>query len=190
MKAELLILGVLHRGSFHPYEIKKRLRNAAVECYMDVDVGTLYYAIRQLAQDGLITPVTRERVTRGGVRTVYGITAKGRRRFQALLHAQFEAPGPVAQTLYGAMLFLHLADPVRVAELLRRKIEEQTAGIQELAVVRKQLSSVLSSGGLHLIKHLTLQRRLDRRWLQGLLADVAAGRVRDVPDPSLLAADR
>ena len=33
MKAELLILGVLHRGNFHPYEIKRRLRNAMVECY-------------------------------------------------------------------------------------------------------------------------------------------------------------
>ena len=50
MKAELIILGVLHRGNFHPYEIKRRLLNAMVQCYTDVDVGTLYYAIRQLAR--------------------------------------------------------------------------------------------------------------------------------------------
>ena len=39
MKAEFYILGVLHRGDFHPYEIKRRLNNALVECYIDVDVG-------------------------------------------------------------------------------------------------------------------------------------------------------
>ena len=86
MKAELLILGVLHRGNFHPYEIKRRLRNAMVECYTDVDVGTLYYAIRQLAKNRFIVAVRRERVARGGVRTVYGISASGKDRFQELLN--------------------------------------------------------------------------------------------------------
>jgi DNA-binding PadR family transcriptional regulator len=188
MKAELLILGVLHRGNFHPYEIKRRFSNAMVECYTDVDVGTLYYAIRQLAKAGLITQVTRERVARGGMRTVYGITAKGKRRFQELLHAQFETEGSVPETLYGAMLFLHLSDLPKVADLIRDKIARQTEAIHKLAVLRKQLMPVLSTGGLHLIKHLSLQRRLDRKWLQAVLADVIAGRVRDVSDPNLLAA--
>src|SRR5215469_13361531 len=102
MKATLLILGVLHRGDFHPYEIKRRLENAMVECYTDVDVGTLYYAIRQLEKDELISAVSQERVARGGMRTVYRITESGRAEFQELLHKQFEQEGPVSQTLYGA----------------------------------------------------------------------------------------
>lgn len=187
MKAKLLILGVLHRGNFHPYEIKRRFTNAMLECYTDVDVGTLYYAVRQLAKDGLIAPVTRERVARGGMRTVYRITAKGKRRFQELLNAQFEAEGSVADTLYGAMLFLHLSDLPRAADLLRNKIARQTEAIRKLTVLRKQLTPVLSTGGLHLLMHISLQRRLDRKWLKALLADVIAGRVRDVSDPKRLA---
>ena len=54
MKAEFFILGALHRADLHPYEIKRRLQNALVECYTDVDVGTLYYAVRQLAKSGEI----------------------------------------------------------------------------------------------------------------------------------------
>src|SRR3974377_335957 len=122
MNARLLILGVLHRGNFHPYEIKRRLENAMVECYLDVDVGTLYYAIRQLEKDGLIATVSRERVARGGMRTIYRITPKGKAEVQELLHRQFEEEGPVSQTLYGALLFLHLSDPASVEELLRRRI--------------------------------------------------------------------
>jgi DNA-binding PadR family transcriptional regulator len=186
MKAELLILGVLHRGNFHPYEIKRRLRNAMVECYTDVDVGTLYYAIRQLEKNGLIAAVREERVARGGVRTVYGISARGKRRFQELLNQQFAASGTVAQTLYSAMLFLQFADLTLVAELLRSRIARETESIREVVEIRKRLGSTAATGALHLMKHLELQRRLDRKWLHGVLADVEAGRVHDVADPKQL----
>lgn len=186
MKAELLILGVLHRGNFHPYEIKRRLRNAMVECYTDLDVGTLYYAIRQLEKNRLITAVREERVARGGVRTVYGITAGGKRRFQQLLNEQFAAPGSVAETLYGPMLFLQFADLSLVAGLLRARIARETEAIREVADIRRQIASSAATGALHLMKHLELQHRLDRKWLQGVLADVEKGRVRDVADAKKL----
>ncbi len=190
MKAELLVLGVLHRGHFHPYEIKRRLRNAMVECYTDVDVGTLYYAIRQLEKNGLIAAVRQERVARGGVRTVYGISARGKRRFQELLNEQFAAPGSVAQTLYSAMLFLQFADLPLVANMLRTRITRETESIREVVEIRKRLGSVAATGALHLMKHLELQHRLDRKWLHGVLADVEGGRVRDVADPRQLAGRR
>jgi DNA-binding PadR family transcriptional regulator len=172
MKAELLILGVLHRGNFHPYEIKRRLENAMIECYTDVDVGTLYYAIRQLEKNGLIAAVRRERVVRGGMRTVYGISAGGE--------------GPVAQTLYAPMLFLQFSELPVVANLLRTRIAREMQAIREIAGIRKQLGSIPATGALHLMKHLELQHRLDRKWLQGVLADVEGGRVRDVADPKRL----
>jgi DNA-binding PadR family transcriptional regulator len=186
MKARLLVLGVLHRGDFHPYEIKRRLENAMVECYTDVDVGTLYYAIRQLEKDGLISAVSQERVARGGMRTVYRITPGGRVEFQKLLHAQFEQEGPVSQTLYGALLFLHLSDLKAVETLVREKIARLDELIAKLDPIRQELHGVLSTGGEHLLRHIEEQRRLDRKWLAGLLADIKAGRVRDVADPGKL----
>src|SRR5215469_12790273 len=99
MNARLLVLGVLHRGDFHPYEIKRRLEAAMIECYIEVDVGTLYYAVRQLEKDGLIEAVAQERVARGGMRTIYRITRRGRDEFREGLHRQFELEGPVGKTL-------------------------------------------------------------------------------------------
>src|SRR5947208_10176062 len=116
MDARLLILGVLHRGDCHPYEIKRRLKAAMVACYIDVDVGTLYYAVRQLEKDGLIAAVAQERVARGGMRTIYSITPEGRNEFSEGLKKQLDVEGPVSQTLYGALLFLHLADPAVVVD--------------------------------------------------------------------------
>jgi DNA-binding PadR family transcriptional regulator len=187
MKAELLILGVLHRGKFHPYEIKRRLRNAMVECYTDVDVGTLYYAIRRLEKKGFIAAVKRERVTRGGVRTVYGITGNGKRRFQQLLNEQFAAKGSIAEKLYAPVLFLHFGNLPLIADLLRTRISRETQAIQEIAGIRKQVAPILSTGGLQLLKHLDLQHRLDRKWLRGVLDDIERGKVRDVTDLRQLA---
>ena len=116
------------------------------------------------------------------MRTVYGISAGGKRRFQELLTEQFAAPGPVAQTLYSAMLFLQFGNLPLIADLLRSRISRETESIREVAEIRKQLGSVAATGALHLMKHLELQHRLDRKWLQGVLADVEAGRVRDVAD--------
>jgi DNA-binding PadR family transcriptional regulator len=190
MKAELLILGVLHRGAFHPYEIKRRLRNAMVECYTDVDVGTLYYAIRQLEKDRLIVVVRQERVARGGLRTVYAISANGKRRFQQLLNEQFAAERSVAETLYAPMLFLQFSNLPLIADLLRTRISRETEAIRKTAAIRKQLGSTPATGALHLLKHLELQHRLDRKWLRGVLADVESGRVRDVADPKRLTRGR
>jgi DNA-binding PadR family transcriptional regulator len=187
MKAELYILGVLHRGDFHPYEIKRRLTQAMIECFTDVDVGTLYYAVRQLAETGMLTAVAHERVARGGMRTVYRITPRGRERFLEILHAQFAAEGDVSETLYGPMLFLHLADPNLVANALRARIDSQTARLEEIRKLRRQLAPMLSTGSRHLMEHIAEQRRLDLRWLRTVLAEVEVGDVHDTPDPSRLA---
>jgi len=187
MNARLLILGVLHRGDFHPYEIKRRLQAAMVECYIDVDVGTLYYAVRQLEKEDLIEAIAQERVARGGMRTIYRITPEGRAQFRDGLHRQLEVEGPVSRTLYGALLFLHLADPALVTDSLRPRIARLDELIAKLKPIETDLAPVLSTGGEHLLRHIEQQRKLDRAWLKALLSDIEANGIRDVANPGKLA---
>jgi DNA-binding PadR family transcriptional regulator len=178
MKAEFYILGILHRGDFHPYEIKRRLKNALVECYTDVDVGTLYYAVRQLVKSGDIVPKRTQKVTRGGERTIYRITSQGRRRFQELLLERFQEQGTVAQTIYPALLFLDLADLPVVAELLRERLRQTESALAKTSAIKKQLGGRLGSGNSHLMDHLIQVRQLDCRSLRRLLGEVETGRIR------------
>src|SRR5215471_4431959 len=178
MKAEFYILGILHRGDFHPYEIKRRLNNALVECYTDVDVGTLYYAVRQLAESGDIAPKTRQKVTRGGERTIYRITRQGRRRFQKLLLERFQEEGTVAQTIYPALLFLDLAELPAVAEILRKRLRQTESALAKTSAIKKQLGVGLGSGNSHLMDHLIQVRQLDRKSLWRLLREVETGKIR------------
>ena len=158
-----------------------------VECYIDVDVGTLYYAVRQLEKDALISAVAQERVARGGMRTIYRITPEGRARFREDLHRQFDRDGPVSGTLYGALLFLHLADVALVKEALRRRIARLGELIAKLKPIQEQLAPVTSTGGDHLLRHLAQQRALDQAWLKSLLAEIEARGIHDVADPAKLA---
>lgn len=178
MKAEFFILGALHRGDLHPYEIKRRLTNALVECYTDVDVGTLYYAVRQLVKSGDILPKTRQKVSRGGERTIYRITPQGRNRFQELLLEQFQEDGTVAQTIYPALLFLHLAPLPVLTELLRERLRQTESAMAKVRAIRKRFGGGLGSGNCYLMDHLVEVRQLDRRWLRRLLAKIETGKVR------------
>lgn len=185
MKAEFFILGILHRGDFHPYEIKRRLNNALVECYTDVDVGTLYYAVRQLVKSGDIAPKTRQKVARGGERTIYRITSQGRKRFQNLLLERFQEEGMVSQTIYPALLFLDLAELPAVAEVLRERLRQTDSALAKTSAIKKQLGVGLGSGNSHLMDHLIQIRQLDRKSLRRLLREVETGKVR-APQPSAI----
>ena len=185
MKAEFYILGALHRGDLHPYEIKRRLNSALVECYTDLDVGTLYYAVRQLVKSGDIAPKTRQKVTRGGERTIYRITSQGRRRFQELLLERFQEEGTVAQTIYPALLFLDLADLPAVAELLRERLRQTESAIAKTSAIKEQLGTGLGSGNSHLMDHLIQVRQLDCRSLRRLLGEVETGKIR-APRPAAI----
>lgn len=178
MKAEFYILGVLHRGDFHPYEIKRRLNNALVECYTDVDVGTLYYAVRQLVKSGDITPKKTQKVARGGERTIYRITSQGRRRFQELLLERFQEQGTVAQAIYPALLFLDLADLPAVAGLLRERLRHTESALAKTSAIKERLGGRLGSGNSHLMDHLIQVRQLDCRSLRRLLGEVETGKIR------------
>ena len=180
MKAEFFILGALHRADLHPYEVKRRLNNALVGCYTDLDVGTLYYAVHQLAKSGDIASKRSEKVARGGERTIYRITPKGKRRFQELLLERFGKEGSVAQTIYPALLFLHLAHLPAVAGLLRQRLRQTESDLAKVCAMKDQLRAVLGTGNRYLLDHLIAVRQLDRRWLRRLLTDVEANKVRDL----------
>src|SRR6478609_4876299 len=161
MKAEFFILGALHRGDLHPYEIKRRLQNALVECYTDVDVGTLYYPVRQLAKTGDTASSHTEKAARGGERTIYRITPKGKKRFQQLLLERFRQEGSVAQAIYPILLFLHLAPGPIVSGLLRRRLQQIDLDLIKARAMRHDLGTVLGTGGLYMLDHLIEVRQLD-----------------------------
>ena len=83
-------------------------------------------------------------------------------------------------------VFLHLGDLRLIGDLLEARIKKQAEAIRKVAILRRQLSPLLATGGLHLLDHLNAQRRLDQKFPLALRRDVIAGAVHDVADPRRL----
>lgn len=84
---ELAVLGLLHEGPMHGYELRKRL-NSQLGVFRALSYGTLYPALKQLQAQGWV----REQVnlpsptlTAKRARIVYELTADGKEHFQSLV---------------------------------------------------------------------------------------------------------
>ena len=161
-------------------------QGGAGRCYTDVDVGTLYYCVRQLAAAGHIEVHGTEKVARGGARTIYRITRGGRARFRQLLMEPFHR-GRVGRG--NALCCLAIPALGRSAGGCGRYCGRGSSGrrshYRRHASSGDRIGKYAGTGVRHLLDHLAAQRELDRKWLHRVLKDVERDQVRDSNLPKL-----
>jgi DNA-binding PadR family transcriptional regulator len=96
----LFVLGALaKRGPMYGHQLRRDARMDRAELWSDVRPGSLYGALHRLAAEGLIEALRTEQAGNLPARTVYAITAEGRRELEVLrAEAWLEAglrPDPV-----------------------------------------------------------------------------------------------
>ena len=116
----LMVLGVLHAGARHGYELH-RILVAHGTVYVDFKKPTLYHLLARLAEQGVVD-LKSETGARGprGERLVYSITARGRAMFQQLLRSvlgSYDGNNGGFQVAAGFLAWI----PVREAQALLRK---------------------------------------------------------------------
>ncbi|MFC4012767.1 PadR family transcriptional regulator [Nonomuraea purpurea] len=87
----LLVLGLLHEGPRHGYEINQLVTAGALEQWTDVKPGSIYHALAKLEAEGLAETRAEER-TGDRLRRVYAITPEGRRTLRDLLRKALAGP--------------------------------------------------------------------------------------------------
>jgi DNA-binding PadR family transcriptional regulator len=81
----LFVLGALAKhGPMYGHQLRRDARIDRTEMWSDVQPGSLYGALHRLAAEGLIEPLRTEQDGQLPARTVYGITAEGRRELRVL----------------------------------------------------------------------------------------------------------
>jgi DNA-binding PadR family transcriptional regulator len=81
----LFILGTLAAsGPLHGHQIRQQALADRTETYSDVHVGSVYGALKRLANEDLIRELRTEKVGNRPERTVYEITPEGRRSLSAI----------------------------------------------------------------------------------------------------------
>ncbi len=81
----LFILGTLSAsGPLHGHQIRQQALTDRTESWTDIQVGSVYGALKRLANEDLIREVRTEKVGNRPERTVYEITPEGRRSLAAI----------------------------------------------------------------------------------------------------------
>jgi DNA-binding PadR family transcriptional regulator len=84
----LFILGTLAAsGPLHGHQIRQQAQSDRTDSFTDIQVGSVYGALKRLANEDLIREVRTEKIGNRPERTVYEITPEGRRALAAIRDA-------------------------------------------------------------------------------------------------------
>jgi DNA-binding PadR family transcriptional regulator len=165
---ELAVLGLLHEGPMHGYELRKRL-NLMLGWGRVLSYGSLYPTLKKMLRGQLIeetsstaTPVTRR------PRIVYQVTAAGTREFERLM----SEVGPIAweddnfDIRFAFFSSTDMEIRLRVLEGRRTRLQERLDRIQrELAMTQKEVDRYAGELQRHGVE--SVQREVN--WLSDLI---------------------
>ena len=164
---EFAILGILHDGPLHGYELRKRL-NQVLGTFHAISFGSLYPALKGLVASGEITETSEEAESRRA-KITYRITANGQKRFETLM----ANAGPAAWDDDGFgvhFAFFGRADAEVRATILegrRMRLAERRALMRDaLARTRERVDAYT----LELQRHGLEGVESEMRWLDDLIA--------------------
>jgi len=183
---EFAVLGILHEGPLHGYELRKRC-NALLGSFRAFSYGSLYPCLKTLlgagwiaeAGDGPATPLAGKRS-----RIVYRLTAEGKERFQELVAesgpSSWEDDGFGVHFAFFART--DAASRLQVLEGRRTRLQERLDGVrQSMARTRERLDSYT----LELQQHGQESVEREVRWLNELIDSERAGNMTHLQDPDV-----
>src|SRR5438477_352481 len=86
----IAILGLLCRhGPQHGYELRKLIVDQHIHEISDVQLGSIYAALKRLSQDGLVEELGHSRSGNRPTRTTFRITDLGKKELRSLIGDAF-----------------------------------------------------------------------------------------------------
>jgi DNA-binding PadR family transcriptional regulator len=135
----LLILGLVRWNQpVHGYDVRRELLSWNADEWANVSPGSIYHALKKLAEEGMLREVATEQVGSRPARTRYEITERGERVFQELLRQYWWDYEQPVDPFFAAFSFLPVLPRREASTALRhraRTLRTQTeagrAGIDE-----------------------------------------------------------
>jgi DNA-binding PadR family transcriptional regulator len=181
MSMRLLILGLLMECNRHPYEIRQTIKERNWHHAFKLRDGSLYYAIDQMRNDGLIeaTEVIPVAGNNRPDKTVYGITEKGRSVFLQLLYDQMRQEVYPQHPMFMALPFARHADHLLLEEIIIDQLVACRTRIARIEGVLDLKSEWLPRGAVRMIQGILRMSIAERDWLIELQEDAKSGELTD-----------
>jgi DNA-binding PadR family transcriptional regulator len=177
MSTRLVILGFLRGQPLYGYEIKRMIEQIMGD-WTNIAFGSIYFALKKLAQEGFVEKVGTEQEGGRPSRTVYQITAAGREEFLRLLREVWDSVERQTFAFDIGLSFMSALPIEEVKGYLRKRVTHLEHVLQYLeAHQAEQLADehvpdrLASAVFEHHRRH--LQTELD--WTRDLLQSVEQG---------------
>ena len=172
----LLILGVLKRQPLHGYEVRHQLELWNAEQWANVAYGSIYFALKKMAEEGLVEEVGTDQMGNRPARTVYAITEDGQKKFIELLRDYWWEYKPMIDPFQVALTFMNHLPPEEVLAALRHRADGLRAF---LATFDQALTEKMSHGTpRHIARNLHLaamHAETELRWIEETIGMVERG---------------
>ncbi|MEV4344806.1 PadR family transcriptional regulator [Actinoplanes sp. NPDC049596] len=129
----MMILGLVQWAQpVHGYDVRRELLSWSADKWANIQPGSIYHALRKLAEEGLLRQVATEQVGTRPARTTYEITDKGVAEFEALLRKEWWNLAQMADPFMAAFSFLAALPREEAAAGLRNRAIQLQAAVQQL----------------------------------------------------------
>src|SRR4051812_42933120 len=129
----MMILGLVQwMQPVHGYDVRRELLSWNADKWANVQPGSIYHALRKLADEELLREVATEQVGARPARTTYEITEKGAAEFDTLLRGNWWQIATPPDPFMAAFSFLPALPRAEAAAALRNRAMQLGVGIEQL----------------------------------------------------------
>ena len=181
----LLILGVVRWFQpVHGYDVRREVLSWHADEWANVAPGSIYHALKKLAEEGLLREVSTEQVGARPARTRYEITAKGEEEFQDLLNRTWWDYKPPVKPFWTAFSFLP-AMPRELSTAALRHRAQRLRLLAESMQLRKvaELDTEYTEHVAELMELEIAQTTAEADWCDRVADRLAKGELRGADDP-------
>ena len=172
----LAVLCLLYGGPLHPYRMQRLLKEWGKDQVINVGQrSTLYKTIGRLSESGLIAVRQTERAQQYPERTVYELTADGRRSVLEWLAELLANHRNEFPTFPAALSFAMLLGPEGLLSALRERSESLHTAVTGLRAALADHASGVPRVALLEIEYQLAVTEAELRWVRQIVNELADG---------------
>lgn len=177
MSTRLVILGLLRDAPLYGYELKQIIEQNMGD-WTNVAFGSIYFALRKLAEQDYVEKVATEQAGNRPSRSVYQITDAGHEEFKRLLREAWTDMERQYYTIDIAFAFLDALPKAEVLAYLQQRVmmlESALAHIEEHrgeTMTRENVPASAEAVFEHSLLHLQAELTWSRNCLERLQSDI------------------
>ncbi len=176
MSTRLVILGLLRERPLYGYELKQIVEEHMGD-WTNVAFGSIYFALKKLAEEGFVEQVAVEQEGNRPSRTIYEITEPGRAEFLHLLREVWRKVERHYYTIDVGLAFVEALPVEEVKSHLRERIAQLLSIVQHIGQhqAEQMAQPEVPAAATAVFDHGLAHFRAELNWTRDLLAKVEQG---------------